>query len=140
MRAPTAAPPLIESGGGASRASQTAMKQMIAAARKKQTSGDASVPSWFEKAARQMFEGGGNASDGISLAEMTLVASTPAHHIAAAAKTASASPAAAPASPGGAENDEAAATPDVEAMAMEVYAEICRLMEVSRERNGEPWR
>ena len=144
-RPPTAAPPLVHNGGrpstdSESQGTRTAMKQMIAAAHQQRAMGNAAVPSWFEKAARHIFEDTSGAGGGVSLAEMTLVASVPEHHIAAAPRTASASPAAAPASPGGAHNDGAAATPDVEAMAMEVYAEICRLMEISRERNGEPWR
>lgn len=139
-RVPTAAPPLVQTGSTApvseARINQAAMRQMINAAKNRRSSGDVSIPPWFEKAARQMFASG----DGISLAEMTLVATAPAHEIAASPKSASASPASTPEARGGVENEGAQAAPDVEAMALEVYAEIVRLMEISRERNGEPWR
>lgn len=138
-RIPTAAPPLVQTGSKSSPSfDRAAMRQMIAAAQRRQSAGDVSIPNWFEKAARQMFDSTGDG--GISLAEMTLVATAPAHTIAASAKSASASPTSTPDSQGGVENEGAQAAPDVEAMAQEVYTEIVRLMEVSRERNGEPWR
>lgn len=133
MTPPTAAPPLVSTGS-----SRSAVNQMISTARSKRAAGDNSIPAWFEKAARQMFAE--SSTGGISVAEMTLIASAPSHQVAASPKSASSSPAAAPAAPGGVENEGAQATPDVEALALEVYSEICRLMEISRERNGEPWR
>jgi type IV secretory pathway TrbL component len=112
---------------------------MVRAARAKRAAGEADIPAWFEKAARQMFEDSSGGS-GISMAEMTLVTAAPARHIAAAPKSASSSAATAPASPGGSEQADEQDSAEVQRLAEEVYAEICRLMAVARERNGEPWR
>jgi hypothetical protein len=132
---PTAAQPLVNTGSPSS----SPMNEMIRSARDKRATGEADIPVWFEKAARRMFEG--SASDGgITLAEMTLVTAAPARHIAASPKSASA-PASAPASPGGSEQSAGAEpSADVRRLAEDVYAEICRLIEIAKERNGEPWR
>jgi hypothetical protein len=135
LRVPTAAQPLVQTGSPSS----SPAAEMIRAARAKRASGDPGIPAWFEKAARQLFNdssGGG----GITLAEMTLVTSAPARHIAASPKTASSSAATAPQSAGGSEQADEVDSAEVQRLAEEVYAEICRLMAVATERNGEPWR
>lgn len=137
LRAPTAAQPLVQTGTSQPRSSSAAAKEMIRAAQMKRATGSPDIPPWFEEAARRMFEG--NAGDGISLAEMTLVTAAPARHVAASPKTASAS-SQPPEAQGGSETGANEPTADVEQLAREVYAEICRLIEVARERNGDTWR
>lgn len=137
-RAPTAAQPLVT---GPSRANVTAVQEMIRSAQQKRTAGDNSIPPWFEEAARRMFQEGSD-SGGISLAEMTLVTSAPARMVAASPKSASGSSASArpAAATGGSEGHDAEPTANVEEIAREVYAEICRMIESARNRNGDTWR
>ena len=137
-RAPTAAQPLVRPGATSTSASTSAaVKDMVRAARKERASGSPEIPPWFEEAARRMFDT--SSGEGISLAEMTLVTAAPAHHVAASPKTANASTRA-PEAAGGSESQSSEPTPDVEQLAREVYAEICHLIEVARQRNGDTWR
>jgi hypothetical protein len=70
---------------------------------------------------------------------MTLVTAAPARHIAASTRTAD-SPAAPAASMGAASPGEGGKeAPDVEALAQEIFAEVCRMFEIVKERNGDPW-
>lgn len=137
LRAPTAAQPLVQTGASQPRSSSAAAREMIRAAQMKRATGSPDIPPWFEEAARRMFED--KAGDGISLAEMTLVTAAPARHVAASPKTASAS-SQPPQAQGGSETGANEPTADVEQLAREVYAEICRFIEVARERNGDTWR
>ena len=44
-----------------------------------------------------------------------------------------------PASTAGAQGEGGSPAPDIGALALEVYAEVLRLIDVARERNGEPY-
>jgi hypothetical protein len=137
-RAPSAAQPLVTAQ---SRANAAAVQEMIRSAQQKRTAGDNSIPPWFEDAARRMFQDGSDGG-GISLAEMTLVTSAPARMVAASPKSASGSSASSQPSnaSGGGESHDAEPTENVEQIAREVYAEICRMIEMARSRNGDTWR
>jgi hypothetical protein len=137
-RAPTAAQPLVTAQ---SRANAAAVQEMIRSAQQKRAAGDNSIPPWFEEAARRMFQDGSDGG-GITLAEMTLVASAPARLVAASPKSASGSSASATPSnsAGGGESHDAEPTANVEQIAREVYGEICRMIESARNRNGDTWR
>ncbi len=97
--------------------------------------GEVEIPPWFEAAARKMLEARSAPSDGISLAELTLVSSAPATQI--AASTRSPSSAAPPlAAPSGTQASDQQV--DVDRIANDVYREVLALMDVARARNGEP--
>ncbi|GAB4513381.1 MAG: hypothetical protein Tsb0020_31630 [Haliangiales bacterium] len=136
-RAPTAAQPLVTASRASSGSQQAALRQMLAAAQKQRAAGNNELPPWFEQAARHMFEN--QSGDGISIAEMTLVATAPSHHIAASPKSAASgsTSTAAPSASGGSESQDIEPTANVEQIAREVYAEICRLIDFARERNGD---
>ena len=122
-RAPTAAPELVRTGRPAGR----------------HGGGEVEIPSWFEAAARKMLDDRGSAADGISLAELTLVSAAPSASVAASSVSASAV-SSAPAPVGGAAGGHGGqAGPDIEQLAHEVYQQIIAMMEVARERNGEPY-
>ena len=122
LRPPTAAQELVRTGRPAGR----------------HGGGEVEIPPWFEAAARRMLDERSDSSDGISLAELTLVTAAPAAHVAASTRTAST---------GGTSLAPASATSDakgeqsidVEKLANEVYRQILVLMDVSRARNGEPY-
>ncbi|WP_045119106.1 hypothetical protein [Haliangium ochraceum] len=140
-RAPSAAQPMVQTGQ--KRAETAAMQQMIRSAQQQRATGDATVPSWFEEAARRMFDGGGAGGDGITLAEMTLVTAAPVRQVAASPRSTSSGAAASSGSPAasdGSESQDAEPTANVEQLAREVYAEICRMIAVARDRNGDTWR
>jgi hypothetical protein len=102
--------------------------------------GEVEIPAWFEAAARKMFEsGGGSSSEGISMAELTLIATAPASSVAAATRGSSPTPAAPAegAAAGGAAQDNKL-KPDIEQLAQDVYAEVVKMFEMMRARNGEP--
>ncbi len=138
QRVPTAAQPLVQTSQ--SRAQVAAVQDMIRSAQQKRSSGDNSIPAWFEEAARRMFQEGSDGG-GISLAEMTLVTAAPARLVAASPKSASSSASSRPPdASAGSESYDAEPTANVEQMAREVYAEICRMIEMARSRNGNTWR
>jgi len=119
-RAPTAAQELVRTGRPAGR----------------HGGGEVEIPSWFEAAARKMLEDRSGNSDGISMAEMTLVTAAPSSHVAASSRTAS-TPSAAAAAPGSSHGDDEAKSPiDIETTANEVYRQILTMMDVARARNG----
>jgi hypothetical protein len=124
LRAPTAAPEYVQTGRSGARYG----------------GGEVEIPPWFEAAARKMFADRGSSSDGMSLAELTLVTSAPAQQIAASTRSA---PSAAPPTPGGgqAKQTTGAGAPqiDVEKLAHEVYRQILVMMDAARARNGEPY-
>jgi hypothetical protein len=101
--------------------------------------GEPEIPAWFEAAARRMLDDRSPAQ-GMSLAELVLVtaAATPSRAIAAATRGApSTGGTGAPivsASAGGSSQK-----PDVEAIAQEVYQEVMRLIDIARERSGDPY-
>lgn len=98
--------------------------------------GEVEIPEWFEAAARKMFEERGEI-EGMSLAELTLVASTPPQQIAASTRE---TPSAVPpkqASPDG--KGDKGQKVDIEKVASEVYRAVMQLMESARMRNGEPY-
>jgi hypothetical protein len=120
MRGPTAQPEYVRTGRTGGR----------------HGGGEVEIPPWFEAAARKMLSERSGDSDGISLAELTLVTSTPSSHI-AAAQIQPSSPT--PTPPGGTNSPQAANTPkiDVEKLAHELYHDIMIMMEVARSRNGD---
>jgi hypothetical protein len=124
LRAPTAAQELVRTGRPSGR----------------HGGGETEIPSWFEAAARKMLEDRNAASDGISLAELTLVTAAPSSHVAASTRAA---PSAVPASPGS--NSQALPAEagvgniDVEKIANEIYRHILTMMDIARARNGEPY-
>lgn len=124
--------------GSSPQAVEAQARAMIARAR---TSGaQPDLPDWFEAAARRLIEEGqGSGSDGMSLAEMTLVTAAPARHIAASARTADSPAAPLNSSSPSQGSDGAKESPDVEALAQEIFAEVCRMFEIVKERNGDPW-
>jgi hypothetical protein len=122
LRAPTAAQELVQTGRPAGR----------------HGGGEVEIPPWFEAAARKMLEDRGGVSEGISLAELTLVQTAAPTQIAASSRGSggSSSPVApSPAGGAGAEKDKI----DIEKLANEVYREILILMDIARARNGEPY-
>jgi len=128
------------------RVVDSAQAQSVAAARAGRTfsqvgGGEAEIPSWFESAARRMFaDTGGNASGsaGMSIAQMVLVTSMPAQQVAAATRGASAGGTGAPGG-GGGKGGAAVDKPDVDQLAHEVYQEVMKLIDVARERSGDPY-
>jgi hypothetical protein len=116
LRAPTAAPEYVRTGG-------------------RHGGGEVEIPPWFEAAARKMLSE--RSGDGISMAELTLVTAAPASHVAAAAV---APPSPSPAAPSGASDgaqQSNAPQIDVEKLAYDVYRDILVQMDIARVRNGD---
>ncbi|MEJ7600578.1 MAG: hypothetical protein WKG01_21910 [Kofleriaceae bacterium] len=124
LRAPTAAPELVQTGRPYAR----------------HGGGEVEIPAWFETAARKMFEQqGGGLSDSISLADLTLISSTPSTHVAASTRgVPSAAASVAPAT-GGTPSDSKQPAVDIEKLANEIYRHILVMMDAARARNGEPY-
>jgi hypothetical protein len=99
--------------------------------------GEAEIPAWFEAAARKMLDDRSGVSEGISLAELTLVAAAPSNQIAASARGASSS-SSSPATTSS-KQTAAAAPVDIDQLARDVYQQIIELMDAARSRNGEPY-
>lgn len=122
MRAPSAAQELVRTGRPSGR----------------HGGGEVEIPTWFEAAARKMLEDRSGNADGISMAELTLVAAAPSSHVAASLVT----PHAPSLSPGSgnptAEADKGQKI-DIEKVADEVYRQILIMMDAARSRNGEPY-
>jgi hypothetical protein len=149
--APTAAPPLVQTGptremlaavaeGAArgERTAQAAMPAMQAMAR-----GDG-IPEWFAKAAAEIAATERGGSQGISLAEMTLVAASPRSVVAASPRSGTgSSPSATSAHPsaGGSAGDGASdgqgKEEDLENMVHELAGMLRDHFEIQRMRNGD---
>jgi hypothetical protein len=103
--------------------------------------GEVEIPTWFEAAARKMFDeksSGGPASE-LSLTELTLINAAPSNQIAASSRS---QPSAVPANPNPSAQGALATkdTPiDVEKVANDVYRQILVMMDAARTRNGEPY-
>jgi len=123
MRAPTAAQELVRTGRPAGR----------------HGGGEVEIPPWFEAAARKMLEERSGASDGISLAELTLVSAAPSSHVAASKIAAPSAAPLAPSPASAAGQSQNAPQIDVEKLANEVYRQILIMMDAARARNGEPY-
>jgi hypothetical protein len=136
LRAPTAQPPLVETGMTAEQQRDNA-DQIAAKVARARAQGKVELPSWFEAAARKMAGERSSADDGISLAELTLISGAPARHVAASPRSEASGGGAAPTDAPSGSQDKA--TPDVEKIARDVYEEIMRMVEIARERNGEPY-
>jgi hypothetical protein len=122
MRAPTAAQELVQTGRPSGR----------------HGGGELEIPTWFEAAARKMLEDRSSVSDGISLADLTLVQTAAPQQIAASSRGdggGSQPVAPSPAASSGAEKDKI----DIDKLANEVYREILVMMDIARARNGEPY-
>jgi hypothetical protein len=126
---------------GAVHRAPTAMQELVRTGRPagRYGGGEVEIPPWFEAAARKMFENQG-VSDGISLADLTLVTAAPATQIAASTRT---QPSAGPVTPSVTGATEKQAGPgahiDVETVAQEIYRHILTIMDAARARNGEPY-
>ena len=121
MRAPTAAQELVRTGRPSGRFG----------------GGEVEIPTWFEAAARKMFDERSGGDAGISMAELTLVTAAPAAHVAASTRGSSAPHAP---SPSGAHGPSPHAPKiDIDKVANEVYRQILVLMDAARARNGEPY-
>ncbi|MEO8845208.1 MAG: hypothetical protein ABI591_05160 [Kofleriaceae bacterium] len=130
LRAPTAQPDYVRTGsvGGARSTGRFG-------------GGEVEIPTWFEAAARKLFDDRNTSMGGdISLADLTLVQSAPSTHIAASERSA---PSALPATPNvsshSANQQSSSQQIDVEKVANEVYKHILVLMDGARARNGEPY-
>jgi hypothetical protein len=122
LRAPTATQELVRTGSG------------------RHGGGETEIPAWFEKAARKMLEDRSAPSDGISMAELTLVTAAPAAQIAASTRTApSANPITSGTNSQASPAQAGAADIDVEKIANDIYRHILVMMDVARARNGEPY-
>jgi len=119
LRAPSAAPEYVRTGG-------------------RHGGGEVEIPSWFEAAARKMLAE--RSGDGISMAELTLVTAAPASHVAAATiAPPSPAPTAPSASASSGQPGAGGNAPqiDVEKLAHDVYRDILLQMEIARARNGD---
>jgi hypothetical protein len=124
MRAPTAAPELVQTGRPTGKFG----------------GGELEIPAWFEQAARKMLAERTSVSGDISLAELTLVTAAPQQQIAASSKSAGASHASASAASAAGSSESAKGQPvDVDKLAEDVYREVLAMMDVARARNGEPY-
>jgi len=123
LRAPTAAPELVQTGSARPTA--------------RHGGGEVEIPAWFESAARRMFTERSSA-ESATLAELTLVMSAPATQVAASSRAA---PSAVPpaASPGTNASTQGGQQIDIEKTANEVYQQVLVLIEAARARNGEPY-
>jgi hypothetical protein len=122
LRAPSAAQELVQTGRPSGR----------------HGGGEVEIPPWFEAAARKMLEDRSAASDGISLAELTLVQTAAPTAIAASSRGSgghSQPMAPSTSNTAGAEKEKL----DIEKLANEVYREILQMMDMARARNGEPY-
>jgi len=128
--APTAAQPLVQTGASRHESVDSAVR-----AARSDTSAD--IPAWFEAAARRHLADTASSGSGITLAEMTLVTAAPVRQV--AAQRASATQAPRTASRTAANQGSATAPPDVEKLARDVYSKIVRLIEIARDRSGDPW-
>ncbi len=98
--------------------------------------GEVEIPTWFEAAARKMFEEQRDV-EGISLAELTLIASPPPQQLAASSRD---TPAAAPSRPAASESKgEKGQKVDIEKVAREVYKAFMDICRSTNERNGNPY-
>jgi hypothetical protein len=121
LRPPTAAQELVQTGRSSGRYG----------------GGEVEIPSWFESAARKMFDSQqSSVSEGISIAELTLIQNAPAHQIAASTRTA-----ASPVAPsiGSSTDSKGGQKVDIEKLANEIYRQILTMMDAARARNGEPY-
>jgi hypothetical protein len=90
-----------------------------------------------------MFESEGSSpSDGISLAELTLVTAAPASQIAASSRAAASPTPSTPSGSGGGGGADSSATGnniDIESTALDIYKRILDMMDNERARSGEPY-
>ncbi len=85
-------------------------------------------------------QSGGKGDAAMSLAQMVLVTAMPAQQIAAASKGGSSGGAgSAPGSAGGGKAGGGVEKPDVDSLALEVFHEVMKLIEIARERGGDPY-
>jgi hypothetical protein len=127
---------------GAMRRVPTAAQEMVRTGRPSGRfgGGEVEIPSWFESAARKMFDdrsSGGPASE-LSLAELTLITAAPANQVAASSRS---QPSAVPGTPNPSSQGEQAnkhSPIDTEKVANDVYRKVLVMMDAARARNGEP--
>jgi hypothetical protein len=147
----TAGPSSASAGGrdpgdlGAVRRAPTAAQELVRTGRPagRHGGGEVEIPPWFEAAARKMFESEGSSpSDGISLAELTLVTAAPASQIAASSRAAASPTPSTPSGSGGGGGADSSATGnniDIESTALDIYKRILDMMDNERARSGEPY-
>ena len=103
----------------------------------------AQFDAWFKDAAKKYF-GEAPSSSGLTAAEMTLVTSAPRTQIAASPMSASRpTQSTGGAAPASTQHEGPAAAgpgkPDIDKIAQDVYDQVLRMLDVARERNGDPW-
>jgi hypothetical protein len=119
-RAPTAAQELVRTGRPSGRFG----------------GGEVEIPAWFETAARKMLEDRSGNGDGISMAELTLVNSAPASHVAASTRGAGGPLSQATTANPHAEAEDEKSPIDIDKTANDVYRQILTMMDNARVRNG----
>ena len=100
--------------------------------------GEPEIPSWFESAAQRMFASSGDERGGMSLAQMVLVTAMPQQQVAAATRGSGSS--GGTSAPGGGGGKQGAVDkPDVDKLAFEVFQEVLHLIDIARQRSGDPF-
>ncbi|HEU5056029.1 MAG TPA: hypothetical protein VFU21_05870, partial [Kofleriaceae bacterium] len=146
---PAAAPPTFVETGSVSRPAPRpappppAPRPPPAPSSQQPGTSQAQFEAWFKDAAKKYF-GEAPSQSGLTIAEMTLVTAAPRAQIAASEMAASrptqaAAGPAQPSAPGAAAQAPGAAKPDIDKIAQDVYDQIVRMLDVARERNGDPW-
>ncbi len=100
--------------------------------------GEPEIPAWFEAAARRMLDDRSPGA-GMSLAELVLVTSAATPSKAIAASTRGSSPTAVASTPSTAAQSAGGQKPNVEKLAYDVFQEVLRLIDIARERGGDPY-
>lgn len=101
--------------------------------------------AWFYEAAQKYFADAGPSSSGLSVAEMTLVTAAPRAQVAASPQradrpvTQAASTTQGDSGAGKPADAPAGGRPDIDKIAQEVFEQVCRMIDVARERSGDPW-
>jgi len=121
MRAPSAAQELVRTGRPSGR----------------HGGGEVEIPSWFENAARKMLDDRSGNSDGMSMAEMTLVTAAPSSHVAASTRGHSSQTSQAVQKQRTPEEEKDKSPIDIDKTANEVYRHILQMMDGARMRNGQ---
>jgi hypothetical protein len=143
---PTAQPELVATGASRSGQVVSERPQPSTASSSKSVAGSTpswasggELPAWFQEAASK-FLGGAGDGRGLNIAEMTLISTAPRTQVAASTRSVSAPPVQVSSQTAGAGTSvDAPPSPDIDELAQEVYEEIMRMLEIARERNGDPW-
>ena len=94
------------------------------------------MPPWFAEAAKRAFQQNSPESEGITVAEMTLINTAPVTQIAASPVSADSPSRAVPQTASAAPEVVGMSKQEVEDIARECYKKVRELMEIMRMRNG----